>query len=56
MKVNAALLHDTSLNMPSYTEPVLISDSEMNSKIRSLNQKMEKETKKSIKAKSISDV
>ena len=43
MKVNAALLHDISLNTPSYTAPVLISGTEINSKIKSLNQKMDKE-------------
>lgn len=36
---DAVLLDDTSLNMSSNTSPVLIPDREINSEIRSLNQK-----------------
>ena len=36
---DTVLLDDASLNMPSYTAPVLIPDSQINSKIRSLNKK-----------------
>ena len=36
---DAVLLDDTSLNTSSYTAPVLIPDREINSEIRSLNQK-----------------
>ena len=36
---DAVLLDDSSLNIPSYTAPVLIPDNEISSKIRSLNRK-----------------
>ena len=36
---DAVLLDHAALNMPSYKTPVLISDSEINSKIRSIDQK-----------------
>ena len=56
------MLHDTSVNMPSYTAPVLIPDSEINSKVRSLDQKqrelfgmVQSWVKKSIKTKLIPD-
>ena len=59
---DAVLLHDTSVNMPSNTAPVLIPDSEINSKVRSLDQKqrelfgmVQSWAKKSIKAKLIPD-
>ena len=59
---DAVLLHDTSVNMPSYTAPVLIPDSEINSKVRSLDQKqrelfgmVQSWAKKSIKTKLIPD-
>ena len=59
---NAVLLDDSSLNIPSYTTPVLIPDNQINSKIRSLNRKqcelfdmVESWAKKSIKTKSMPD-
>ena len=59
---NAVLLDDSSLNIPSYTAPVLIPDNQINSKIRSLNRKqcelfdmVESWAKKSIKTKSMPD-
>ena len=59
---NAVLLNDSSLDIPSYTAPVLIPDNQINSKIRSLNRKqcelfdmVESWAKKSIKTKSVPD-
>ena len=59
---DTVLLHDTSVNMLSYTAPVLIPDSEINSKVRSLDQKQrelfgmaQSWAKKSIKTKLIPD-
>ena len=58
----AVLLHDTLLNMLTYTAPVLQSDSKISFKIRSLNQKqyelfdmIQSWAKKSVKIKSMSD-
>ena len=59
---DAVLLDDSSLNIPSYTAPVLIPGNEINSKIRSPNRKqrelfdmVQTWAKKSIKIKSMSD-
>ena len=59
---NAVLLDDSSLDIPSYTAPILIPENQINSKIRSLNQKqcelfgmVESWAKKSIKTRSMPD-